>query len=322
MPWKSPGFFSAVPSQLSREALIERLHAMQDRATGLFHETGVPQLINWPKIRALRDHRSLYNVLAVGYALEILGSAPQHPVRAVAMLDARDLTARLDQLPWTTHAWHGGDWIDCVCTAFYLNARHFQLKAPLEALFGWLLLNVDPLTGLWGRPTPQERRLQPVNGFYRLTRGSYAQFGIDVPRPLDAIDSVLSHSRDTGFFREDCGTACNVLDVIHPLWLCLRQTNHRRDEAERWAAAQVRRIVAGWQPEAGFSFELQTACAPSLQGTEMWLSILWLAADLIGISEHLGYQPRGVHRPEVALPLANGRPTREAADSMGRGQAV
>jgi len=39
---------------------------------------------------------------------------------------------------------------------------------------------------------------------------------------------------------------------------------------------------------------------PSLQGTEMWLAIIWLLADVLGESGALGYRPRGVHRPEPA----------------------
>ena len=41
----------------------------------------------------------------------------------------------------------------------------------------------------------------------------------------------------------------------------------------------------------------------SLHDTEMWLSITWLIADLLGISDALGYRPKGVHRPEVALTM-------------------
>lgn len=37
---------------------------------------------------------------------------------------------------------------------------------------------------------------------------------------------------------------------------------------------------------------------PGLQGTEMWLAIAWYLADLLGVSDALGYRPRGVHRPE------------------------
>jgi hypothetical protein len=33
----------------------------------------------------------------------------------------------------------------------------------------------------------------------------------------------------------------------------------------------------------------------------MWLSIIWLLADMCGESAALGYRPLGVHRPEPAL---------------------
>ena len=33
----------------------------------------------------------------------------------------------------------------------------------------------------------------------------------------------------------------------------------------------------------------------------MWLAILWLLGDLVGIADVLGYRPRGIHRPEPAL---------------------
>ena len=35
-------------------------------------------------------------------------------------------------------------------------------------------------------------------------------------------------------------------------------------------------------------------------GTEMWLAIIWLLAEVLGESGALGYRPRGVHRPEPA----------------------
>ena len=43
---------------------------------------------------------------------------------------------------------------------------------------------------------------------------------------------------------------------------------------------------------------------PGLQGTEMWLALIWLRADLLGIAGQLGYRPRGVHRPETAARIS------------------
>jgi hypothetical protein len=160
---------------------------------------------------------------------------------------------------------------------------------------------------MWGEPDDTVRWHQVVNGFYRATRGTFAQFGIPLPYPERAVDTLLTHAADAGYFRDDCGTACNVLDVIHPLWLCARQTRHRRDEGEKWARWQLGRALAAWSDGAGFSFELQVGHGerrtPSLLGTEMWLATVWMLADFLGVSDALGYRPRGVHRPEPALSL-------------------
>jgi hypothetical protein len=98
------------------------------------------------------------------------------------------------------------------------------------------------------------------------------------------------------------GTACDVLDVIHPLWLCGQQTPHRRDEVRAWARERLDAALPLWRTGAGFAFDPAPGAGggrePSLQGTEMWLSIVWLLADVLGESGALGYRPRGVHRPE------------------------
>jgi acetyltransferase-like isoleucine patch superfamily enzyme len=292
--------FGALPTQLTETAWIERLRAFQDPQTGLCL---APHANEEDRDRAhsLRDHAALYHTMAVGYALDNLGVQLPHPIPSVAALSAETLRERLEALPWKDQAWAAGDWIDCVGTALWMNQRRSDRAGVIDALLGWLVRNVDPLSGLWGSTTSGERRLQPVNGFYRLTRGTFAQFSVPLPRPVDAIDSVLAHTRDETYFRQDRGNACNVLDTIHPLWLCLKQTNHRRSEAEAWAETQIQRVLDSWQPGAGFSFELDRAHAASLMGTEMWLSILWYAADLLSTSESLGYQPQGIHRPTARV---------------------
>ncbi|MGC0336192.1 hypothetical protein RKD20_001226 [Streptomyces sp. SLBN-8D4] len=59
--------------------------------------------------------------------------------------------------------------------------------------------------------------LRPLPGFYRLTRGSFAQFGLPVPYPERVVDAVLDHARDARHFGPGRENACNVLDVTHPL---------------------------------------------------------------------------------------------------------
>ncbi|WP_246002115.1 acyltransferase [Allorhizocola rhizosphaerae] len=271
--------------ELPREQeTIEWLKSRQDPETGLIPELG--------EASPTLDSGSNYHILSVGYALDLLGSQLPHPIRAVHELD--DLIGTLDALPWADRAWHAGAWVDMYGTGLHWNRRLFGLDGPLETLLGWLLTRQDPWSGLWGSPTLDEGRRQPVNGYYRLTRGTFAQFGVPVPRPEATIDAVLAHTRDGRFFADGRGTACDVLDVIHPLWLCGQQTGHRRAEAQSWARQRLGDALTRWQPERGFAFSPEQQ--PSLMGTEMWLAIIWLLADILGESAPLGYHPRGVHR--------------------------
>ena len=99
-----------------------------------------------------------------------------------------------------------------------------------------------------------------------------------------------------------------MLDIAHPLWLAQRQTSYRSPEIHALAAWLLGDALGHWSDGLGFGFpaphpvtRIQCRSEPGLQGTEMWLAIIWLLADLVGISELLGYRPRGVHRPEPAL---------------------
>jgi carbonic anhydrase/acetyltransferase-like protein (isoleucine patch superfamily) len=246
-----------------------------------------------------------YNVLCVGYALQLLGSSFEHPIAAVDDLTAADVRAALDAQPWAAEGWRAGAWVDSLGTAMLWNRTLFSRPTELETVFGWLVTRSDPASGLWGRRNPASGWLEPVNGFYRLTRGTFAQFGVPLPHPERVIDTVLAHSADADHFAADRGTACNVLDVIHPLWLAAKQTGHRRSEGEDWARRQLDRVLSSWRGGQGFSFALEQGAGwqrtPGLLGTEMWLSITWLLADYLGMSDLLGYEPRGIHRPAPAI---------------------
>jgi hypothetical protein len=76
----------------------------------------------------------------------------------------------------------------------------------------------------------------------------------------------------------------------------------------RIAGSLLDNALGHWTDGQGFGFQSPSATAssavattPGLQGTEMWLAIIWLLADVLGIAGELGYRPRGVHRPEPAL---------------------
>jgi hypothetical protein len=144
--------------------------------------------------------------------------------------------------------------------------------------------------------------LMAVNGFYRLTRGTYAQFGEPVPHAEAAIDTVLAHARDSDWFAADERNACNLLDVVHPLWLLGRQTDYRRAEIRDAVAEVVLGLCADWVDGQGFPWHIGRD-HPGLQGTEMFLAVLHLGADILGESAGLSFVPRGVHRlaPATAL---------------------
>jgi carbonic anhydrase/acetyltransferase-like protein (isoleucine patch superfamily) len=284
------------------EELAGRLGALQLPDTGLVPTWGTDTAA-WS-----RDGHAdaTYHVLCVGYALQLLGSGFRHPIRTPELAEAR-LAGELDRLPWRSEGWRAGSWVDAAATAMFWNRQLFEEQTALTLLFGWLTTRVNPATGLWGPAVPGGDQLQAVNGFYRITRGSYAQFGIPLPYPERTIDTVLAHAADPTYFGMDRGTACNVLDVIHPLRLCSAQTGYRRRDADSWARTQVERICDGWRPDAGLSFALQPGPGwqrqPGLLGTEMWLSILWLLCDYLGYSDVLELRPRGIHRPEAATRL-------------------
>ncbi|MEU0071889.1 acyltransferase [Streptomyces sp. NPDC006332] len=303
----------SAPEQLTADEHRGRLAALQDPRTGLVPEFGE----NLSEDGFPRAGAALYHVLCVGYALDLLGSSLPHPVRAVQKMTARHLVGRLDELPWRDEAWGAGAWVDAWATAAHWNLRRSEdgsgdggmEPGAVEALFGWLLDRADPWTGMWGTPSPEAGRLQVVNGYYRLTRGSFAQFGLPVPHPERVVDAVLDHARDARYFGAGQENACNVLDVAHPLWLCTRRLEadgghgYRTAEIRAWAERQLETALSRWQDGRGFGFGPGVSGPgpePGLQGTEMWLAIIWLLADLLGRSDELGYRPRGIHRPEPA----------------------
>lgn len=285
---------------VSRERCIDELRRRQDVQTGLIPD--------WQDVDAgwvADGHAGVnYHILCAGYALGLLGSTFAQPIHVVDRLSSRELRDALAAQPWRAEGWRTGAWVDSVGTAMLWNRTKFSLDTEIETLLGWLTTRCDPGTGLWGPRDPSSGWLEAVNGFYRLTRGTYAQFGVPLPYPERTVDSVLAHAADGNWFGDRRGTACNVLDVIHPLWLAAKQTNHRRKEGEGWARRQLDRALRSWRPGTGLSFTLEPGSGwdgqPGLLGTEMWLSITWLLADYLGFSGDLGYRPRGIHRPEPA----------------------
>jgi len=294
------------PDQHGVDDLVRRLQQYQQPETGLIPEAdladgGAPRgdvdLFHGP---------ATYHLLCVGYALKLLGSGFRYPVRAFSDIDPAELDRRLDRLPWERQAWSCGNTIDGLGTALLHNVADFGELRNGTTLFGWLGTRVDRSTGMWGTADPENGRWQIVNGFYRLTRGTYAQFDIPLPEPEEAVRTILAHAGDRRFFTGTHYTACNVLDVVHPLWLAAKDTDFGSERGRQWVAAQLTQVLGLWIDGQGFPFAPDgVRNTPSLQGTEMWLATLWLMADYLGVADALGYRPRGVHRPEAALTSAD-----------------
>jgi acetyltransferase-like isoleucine patch superfamily enzyme len=285
------------PDQVPAAEQIERLRGWQDQETGMVAELGA----DGSQERSTADLAEIdgYHILSVGYALDLLGSQFPEPVHAVARMDAKELVRGLENRPWQRQAWAAGAWVDHLGTALLWNHRAgVEGEAGLETLVGWLMTHADRSTGMWGGRTPEDGLLQVVNGFYRASRGTFAQFGLPLPDPDRVVDTVLEHVRDARFFRPERQNACNVLDVAHPLWFT-RASGYRAEEVISVAQRLLTDALGHWRKDAGFGFA--AGQAPSLQGTEMWLSVIWLLSDIVGRSDALGYRPRGVHRPEPAL---------------------
>jgi acetyltransferase-like isoleucine patch superfamily enzyme len=300
------------PQQLTREQHIARLRENQDPITGL-----TPLLIDQRHAAApsgFDDGSAHYHVLSLGYALDLLGSRFEHPITAVEQYDLDEIIAFLEGQPWKTMGWAAGAGVDTLGTALLWNLRTGDpetARHQANAMFGWLLTNARRDTGMWTAPRLSDGMLEVVNGYYRAIRGSFAQYGLPVPYPERVIDAVLDHARDERHFGPGRTTACNALDIAHPLWIAAKQTSHRAAEVTALAQQMATETIARWQPREGFAFRVAPLGGPKthehrpgLQGTEMWAATLWYLADLAGASESLGYRPAGVHRPEPAFDLS------------------
>ncbi len=296
----------APPPQLSRAEHLDRLRALQDARTGLVPEPAVAA----DRITPLFDDGAAYHVLDVGYALDLLSSSFPHPVHAVTDLPAGTLVEVLDALPWTAEAWGSGALVDALGTALTWAGRagHPVAAGLAEALVGWLVAHRDPATGLWGSGV--HGLLQPVNGTYRLARGTFAQWGLAIGGERELVDTVLARGAEV--LDDPAASACDALDVAWLLWWARAtggQPQHRAPEVAEVAAAVLDDALARWVPREGTPFA--PGRAPSLQGTEMWLATAWHAADLLDRADALGYRPRGVHRTEPALRLPPRTTTKE-----------
>lgn len=304
--------FGGLPPGASSDDLIAAIRATQDPVTGLFPDPRTGPITE--PLRFCLDEWEMYGIESCGHALEVLGSGPAHPIHVVEADDPTTLLARLGALDLGLFAWPAGSWIDAYGTAVHLNRAHHGSTATAEVLWGWLQTRQDPASGLWGTHLPFDGHttwgwLMAVNGFYRLTRGTYALFGVPVPNPEAAIDTVLAHARTWRWFADEERNACNLLDVVHPLWLLGRQTDHRQAEIRDAIAALLPGLLAEWVDGAGFAWDLRHD-DPGLRGTEMLLATIHTAAAILDEADGLSFEPKGIHRltPQNSVTLGPTHP--------------
>lgn len=292
--------FDALPPDTDRDTLVATLRRAQEPSSGMPYDPFRPPAAGY-EWGSLADGHTAYMVLSVGYALEVLGATFERPLGALGRLPADRLAALLHALPWRERAWTAGSWVDALGTGLWINRARFGIEGPIAALFERLAERCHAHTGLWGQPRREDGWLQPVNGFYRLTRGTYAQFGVPVPYPESAVDTILAHARQTREFGSGGADMCNLLDIVHPLRLLAATTAHRRDEAMGVIERILLRLLPRWIGGEGFGFA--PGQAPGLMGSEMGLSIVATAADALGAAALLGFEPRGVHRLACPRPV-------------------
>ncbi len=231
-------------------------------------------------IRAFQEDKHEYEcVMSASYALEILGEKPIK-FNYLKNINTWDF---LDSFSWKTDAWDAGHNTDIYATARYMNKKHYN--EPMDGdLFNYLSLN-QCHDGLWGEGNLNLR----VNGYYRLTRGTYDQFKLKPMFVKEAVDTILSYSKEKGI----PDNACDALDIIHPLYFAKGFINYRTSEGEAWCVQMLPEFISMWT-ENGFPF--RKGEEESLKGTEMWLSIIYLMCDYLNLAHLLGYEPKGVHR--------------------------
>lgn len=247
--------FDSFPNQATKEELIDTIRAFQE------------------------DRHEYECVMSASYALEILG---EKPIR-FAYTDNVNTWDFMDSFSWKNDAWDAGHNTDIYATACYMNRKHYKDNFP-EGIFNYLSLN-QCTDGLWGGGNMNLR----VNGYYRLTRGTYDQFKLKPFYVKEAVDTVLSYAKEKGV----PDNACDALDIIHPLYFAKGFTSYRVSEGEAWCVKMLPVFIEKYTNE-GFAFKFGTEA--SLKGTEMWLSIIFLMCDYLGLSDLLGYEPKGVHR--------------------------
>jgi hypothetical protein len=214
------GKLPAPPAE--REAMAEALRNLQSPEDGLFHES---------------THHPVHTTAHCIGALEILDARPRHPLVALAGLKTPDgLTSYLDGLEWGSNPWresHRG-------AGFYaaLAVAEWPGSEWEEAYFGWLERETDPRTGLVRR-----HHLAPVEHsgvatlMPHLAGTFHYLFNVEnAARPwphAEALVNTCLEIMEERLFPFSTRVAYAELDWVYALNRAVRQTGHRRNEAQQ-----------------------------------------------------------------------------------------
>ncbi len=272
------GYFNAENNRERRRSVCDAVEI-----AALFNQT--PADLTKEELRSIiktfqKDENEYECVLSASYALEIL---EDKPLKFDFVNRLGDRMEYLEKLYVEQDPWGAGHYVDILATADYFNKTYYDGKTPYDIMnFLTLTQNGD---GTWGKGSMNLK----VNGYYRAVRGSFTQFKLPVPKATEIIDTVLKYSEEKGI----PNNACDALDIIHPLYNAKSITNHRKSECEAWCVKMLPEFIK-MANDGGFPFAKGEE--ESLKGTEMWLSIIYLMCDYLGLSHLLGYEPKGVHR--------------------------
>ena len=209
------GDFPGEPA--ARAHWISALQAMQEPATGLFHEA---------------THHPIHTTAHCTAALELFDARPLNPFTALMpYLDRERLYAFLDGLDWAESPWnnsHQGAGLYAALAITRACDRQWQ-----NDYFDWLRLHNDPETGLGvtGHPGSAPLSHQLFGWFHYLFNHEYAHRPI--PHPERLLDSCISLYTEGGLpplFGRNLGFM--EIDWVFAMNRASRQTPHRFHEVK------------------------------------------------------------------------------------------
>lgn len=203
-----------------------------------------------------RDHLVRHTTAHVLPALELLGAAPLHPLRAAhAFLDPAALRAWLGARNWR-EAWFEGNNI-LFAGQFLVHLRDVEkatgAAAALDLYFDWLDAEQDPATGLWGTNGHCDAFAALYGGYHQLL--VYYYCGRTVKHAERIIDTTLELQADDGSFaRGGGGGACEDVDAVDVLVNLFERTGYRRLAVRHALGRALESVLTQRNPDGGFVY--------------------------------------------------------------------